>query len=450
MTTRKPTVLTRRQFLRHASIAAAAAWAGPLIVPGRVLGRDGGVAPSNRITFGFIGTGRQTLNANLPGFLHEPETQVVAVCDVDSWRMQQAQTRVAEHYARKNASGVAKGCDMVPDWREVIARQDVDAVMIATPDHWHVIMALAALNAGKDVSCEKPLTRSIAEGRLLADTVARTGRVFCTDSEFRSYGVYRRAAELVRNGKLGKLQRIITATPQDGTLAAPPTMPVPEELNYPMWLGPAPEAAYTEQRVHPRHDAKGRPGWLLIRDYADGMLANWGAHLNDIAMWANNTECTGPVEVAATGQFPPAGNLWNVVQEFEANFQFANGVRLTCRTDKPYIRFEGTEGWLQAGFPPRLELEPESLLDWSPGPEDVRLPIMKSEKRDFLDAVKARRQPQYSAEGGHRNASLSHLALASIELGRTLKWDPVKETVVDDPAANDYLRPKPLRAPWKL
>lgn len=434
---------------RTATVMAAAA-AGPLIVPGRVLGLDGGVAPSNRIAMGFIGTGRQSLNANIPGFLAQPDAQVVAVCDVDSWRLDGARQKVEEFYGKQSASGGFKGCHTTGDWREVIGRKDVDAVMISTPDHWHVLMALAALKAGKDVSCEKPLSRNVAEGRRLADTVRREGRVFCTDSEFRSYGICRRAAQLVRNGKLGKLQRIITGTPKDSTLAAPPKMPVPAELDYPMWLGPAPDAPYTEKRVHPRHNHGGRPGWLLIRDYADGMIANWGAHLNDIAMWANNTEHTGPVEVEAAGQFPPAGNLWNIIQEFEAHFLFANGVRLTCKSDRPFMRFEGSEGWVQVNYPISLEVNPESLLDWEPGPNDMHLPAMKNEKRDFLDAVKARRQPQYDAEGGHRNATLSHLALASIELGRKLKWDPVREIVVDDPAANRQLQPKPMRSPWTL
>lgn len=441
--------LSRRNFLRGLA-AGAAAFGAPLIVPGSVLGRAGQTAPSNRITLGFIGTGRQTAAVNIPAFLHQPDAQVVAVCDVDRWRMQRCQRQVEAFYGAKTEAGTFRGCAAFGDWRELVARPEIDAVMIGTPDHWHVLMALAALRAGKDVSCEKPLTRNVAEGRLLADTVKRLGRVFCTDSEFRTYRIYHQAVELVRNGKLGKLQRIVTATPKDSTLPAQTVMPVPAELDYDRWLGPAPERPYTVQRVHPREDHTGRPGWLCIRDYADGMLANWGAHLNDIAMWANDTEHTGPVEVQATGSFPPPGNLWDVVQEFEAEFRFANGVRLVCRTDQPSIRFEGSEGWIQLGYPPRIELSREEWLTWAPGPGDVRLPRMQSEKRDFLDAVKARRQPQYDAEGGHRNATLSHLALAAIEASRKLRWDPVREDVVGDAEANERLRPKPMRAPWKL
>jgi predicted dehydrogenase len=442
--------LTRRSFVRRAAVATGAAFAGPLIVPSRVLGLGGEVSPSNRITIGFIGTGRQATYANIPGFLRESDAQAVAVCDVDSWRLGQAQKQIEEFYAKQKPSGSFKGCASFRDWRDLLARRDIDAVMISTPDHWHVLTAIAAVKAGKDVACEKPLTRSIAEGRKLADLVAKEKKVFRTDSEFRSNKTFHHAAELVRNGKIGKLQRIITATPKDPTLDPQPDMTVPAELDYEMWLGPASKATYTEKRVHPRNDAKARPGWICIRDYADGMMANWGAHLNDIAMWANDTERTGPVEVVGTGKYPPRENLWNVILEFEVHFVFANGVQLTCKTDKPFIRLEGSAGWIEVGYPNDISTQPESLLSWKPGANDLVLPYKTSEKRDFLDAVKTRGQTQGDAEVGHRNTSLCHLGLAAIDLGRKLKWDPVKEQVMGDDEANQRLRPKPLRAPWRL
>lgn len=387
--------------------------------------------------------------ANIPGFLREPDAQAVAVCDVDLWRMDQARQQIERFYANRTASGTFKGCRMYRDWRQLVAAPDIDAVMISTPDHWHVRMAVAALKAGKDVACEKPLTRNIAEGRLLCQTVATTGRVFRTDSEFRCLRAWHRAAQLVRNGKIGQLEHVRTSTPKDPTLGPQPAQPVPPELDYDMWLGPAPDRPYTEKRVHPRHDLKGRPGWLCIRDYADGMLANWGAHINDIALWASGHEHTGPVEVQATGRYPPPGNLWDVILEFEAQFTFANGLKLTCVTDQPYIRFEGTEGWVQVKYPNELEAFPESLLSWAPGPNDVQLPFKSSEKRDFLDAVKARRQPLCDAEAGHRTTSLSHLALAAIQLGRKFRWDPVTEKAVNDEAVDRLLAPKPGRPPWE-
>jgi myo-inositol 2-dehydrogenase / D-chiro-inositol 1-dehydrogenase len=439
--------LSRRSFLRQTVSGSVILLGAPVFAPSSVLGLDGTVAPSNRITVGFIGTGRQAIYANIPGFLQEPDAQALAVCDVDSWRMGKAARQIDEHH-QKRGSGSSNGCTQIGDWRELLARRDIDAVMISTPDHWHVPIALAAIRAGKDVACEKPLTRNIAEGRTLADLVTKSGRVFRTDSEFRSNRTFHRAAELVRNGKIGKLLRIISGTPKDSTLPMQPEMPVPAELNFDMWLGPAPETSYTEKRVHPRHDDKGRPGWLCIRAYADGMLANWGAHLNDIAMWANNTEHTGPVEIEAKGSFPNKGNLWDVVQEFEAHFLFANGVRLTCKTDSAYLRFEGTEGTIHIVYPNQIETQPESLLSWKPGPNDLVLPFKTSEKRDFLDSVKTRKQPLYDCEAGHRNTSLSHLAIAAIEVGRKIKWDPVNERVIADEAATRALMPKSGRKKW--
>ncbi|HEY9171510.1 MAG TPA: Gfo/Idh/MocA family oxidoreductase [Verrucomicrobiae bacterium] len=443
--------MNRREFLTKTALTAGATCVAPLVLPSRVFGSSQRPSPANRITIGVIGCGRQTAYANIPGFLQEPDAQIVAVCDVDSWRMEKAKKQVEDFYAKRTDAGTFKGCAVFADWRDLIARKDIDAVMIATPDHWHVIQAIAALKAGKDVACEKPLTRSIADGRRLADLVKKTKRVFRTDSEFRSLRSYHQAAQLVRNGKIGRLQTILSALPQtkDWLYAREPEMPVPPELNYYLWLGPAPNKPYTENRVHPRHDLKGRPGWLSIRDYADGMMANWGAHMNDIAMWANNTEHIGPIEIEATGKYPPPGSFWDVIQDFEAHFLFANGVRLTCNIAEPLLRFEGTEGWIAVRYPTEISASDDALLAWKPGSNDMVLPFKKSEKRDFLDAVKSRQQPMYDAEAGHRNASLSHLALAAIDLGRKLRWDPVAEKVIGDREANKHLRPKPQRAPWR-
>jgi predicted dehydrogenase len=439
---------SRRAFLRTTSTLAGAFAVTPTIIPSSALGADGAVAPGNRITVGFIGVGRQATYANIPGFLREADAQCVAVCDVDSWRMANAKKVIEDAYAKSRTGGGFKGCATFRDWRELIARQDIDAVMISTPDHWHVPMTVAALRAGKDVACEKPLTRCIAEGRLMSDLVTKTKRVFRTDSEFRSSKVMHRAAQLVRNGKIGRLERILTATPKDPTLPAQPDMPVPAELDYEMWQGPAAQRPYTLQRVHPRHEAKGRPGWLCVRDYADGMMANWGAHLNDIALWGAGLDHTGPVEIEGTGKYHPQANLWNIIAEFDATFRYANGVTLRCQTDKPLIRWEGTDGWIQVKYPSEIEASNEALLSWTPGAKDVHLPFKTSEKRDFLDAVKSRQQPLYDCEAGHRNNSLAHLSLIAIDLGRKLKWDPEKETFPGDAEANGRLKPITWRAPW--
>lgn len=441
---------TRRRFLSSSLLAIGVSAAIPEIIPSTALGNGETPAPSNRITIGFIGTGRQTIYANIPGFLREKDAQCVAVCDVDSWRLELAKKFIEDYYAKNSVSGAYKGCATFSDFRQLLSRPDIDAVMISTPDHWHVPIAISAINSGKDVACEKPLTRSIAEGRKLADLVMAKKRVFRTDSEFRSSKSFHKAAQIARNGKLGKLQKIIVGLPKDDTLPMQPPMPVPPELDYDIWLGPAPEAPYTEKRVHPRHDARGRPGWICIRDYADGMLANWGAHLNDIALWGADLEHSGPIEISATAKFPPKNNLWNVFLEINATFVFANGLQLICKTDKPYIRFEGTEGWFQVNYPNQVDTSNEALLSWEPSSNDILLPFKHSEKRDFLDAVKSRTRPLYDCETGHRISSLSHLALASAELGRKIKWDPIHETVIADEEAATLLKPKPPRKEWKM
>jgi myo-inositol 2-dehydrogenase / D-chiro-inositol 1-dehydrogenase len=446
----KPQQVSRRTFLKGAAAVASAA-AVPTIIPARALGVDGAVAPSNRITVGMIGVGRQCLAFNLPFFISQPDCEVVALCDVDRWRLAVTAQRTASYYGEKhNRCPKVPDCPRYVDFREVLDRKDVDAVMISAPDHWHVPMSVAAVKAGKDVSCEKPLTRSIAEGRLLSDLVTKHKRVFRTDSEFRSLKQFHRAVELVRNGRIGKLHTIRTGMPE-GEAKSPPyvQMPVPEELNYDLWQGPAPERPYTEQRVHPIKGYE-RPGWLNIRDYDHGIILNWTVHLNDIAQWGNNTDRTGPVDVEGHGKFPPPGSLWDACYEFEFNCTYANGVKLICKTDHPYVRFEGEGGWIQASFGGvPLEAEPKSLLDSKIGPNELHFPLMH-EKRDFLNAVKTRGTTLEDAEVGHRTATLGHLGRIAIQLGRKLKWDPDQERFPGDDEANRLLSLPPGRSPWAL
>ena len=444
--------MNRRAFLR-ASATAATVCVAPTIIPAHALGADGSVTPSDRITVGMIGIGRQCLAYNLPFFMSQPDCEVVALCDVDRWRLEVTEERTASYYGeKKNRCPKIPSCPRYVDFREVLDRKDVDAVMISTPDHWHVPMSVLAVKAGKDVSCEKPLARSIAEGRLLSDLVTKHKRVFRTDSEFRSIKQFHQAVELVRNGRIGKLHTIRTTVPM-GESNSPPfvAMPVPEELNYDLWQGPAQVRPYTEQRVHPRKGYE-RPGWFNIYDYSNGMIQNFPAHLNDIAQWGNNTDRTGPVDVEGHGKFPPPGSLWDVCYEFEFACTYANGVKLICKTDTcpPSTRFEGEEGWVQANFGGvPLEAEPKSLLDAKIVPNKLHFPLIH-EKRDFLNAVKIRGQTLEDAEVGHRTCSLGHLALIAIQLGRKLKWDPDKEQFLGDDEANKMLSLPPGRSPWAI
>lgn len=438
--------ISRRRFL-SGSVAAGAGMAlfGPAIVPSSVFGAG---APSNRVTLGMIGMGRQAYHSNLKTFLGFSDVQIVAVNDVDSWRLGNAQKAVENGYAKEAASGTFKGCSTHKDFREILGRGDIDAVMISTPDHWHVPMATAAARAGKDICCEKPLTLSIAEGRVLSDTVRRYGRVFRTDSEFRSHQCFQKTCELVLNGRIGKVHTIRTGVPA-GDIAGTPQAPmvVPEELDYDLWLGPAPQAPYTLQRVHPRRSYD-RPGWMRVLDYCEGMVTNWGAHLNDIAQWGNGTERTGPVEIEGTGKFPTDG-VWNVLLSLDIRYRFANGVRMFYSISRPYVRFEGDEGWIEADYGKRsIKAEHESILKSPIGPNEIHLPL-KGEKRDFIDAVKTRGQTLADAEVGHRTTSLCQLGHIAIRTGRKLQWDPDAERFTNDESANRLLS-RPMRSPWRL
>lgn len=436
--------LSRRRFFQAAGSIGAAALVCPTIVPARALGAEGARPAGERINVGMIGVGRQAFMTNMKQFLAMPDVQLVAVCDVDSWRRDNAKRAIEETYAGQNQAGKYRGCDTYVDYEELLTRNDIDAVMISTPDHWHAPMALAAMKAGKDVSLEKPITRTIAEGRQLSDTAAKLKRVFRVDSELRSTAGVHRAAELVRNGRIGKVRKVTVGVPL-GDVGCPPqpTMPVPAELDYERWQGPAPRAPYTERRVHPPKSYE-RPGWMRHLYYCDGMITNWGAHLDDGAMWCTGLERTGPVEVWGKGEYPAADSFWNVLLNFEVNYRFADGLEWTYRTDKPYFRIEGTEGWVLADFN-SIQTEPASLMTAEIGPNEIRFP-RKTDKQDFIDSVKSRQDTLEPAEVGHRVTSLCHLGHIAIHLGQKLQWDPEAERFRDNEAANAYID-KPIHEP---
>lgn len=444
MTTKQPVSIGRRAFVAKAAASLGAAAAFPTIVPRSVFGAQ---APSNRIEVAMLGTGRQAMKPNLPQFLAIPDVQVVAVCDVDAWRMEQARAAVDAHYGTATRSGSWRGCATYGDFREVLAQSSVDAVMISTPDHWHVPMGILAARAGKHISVEKPLSISIAEGRALCDAVEKHGVVSRTDSEFRSLQPFWRAAELVRNGRIGKLHTIRTGVPPE-TEPVPkqPDMPVPADLNYDLWLGPAPWAPYTERRVHTPQRISGRPHWMRISDYADGMIANWGTHLNDVAQWANDTERTGPLEVEGTGTF--SKGLWNTITSFDLTYRYANGVTLHYKLDRPYVRFEGSDGWIEVEYPDKLSASADAILTSEIGPNETSFADTLSDKEDFISAIKTGGQTLEPVEVGHRTVSICQMGLIAVTLGYPLTWDPEKERF-DDNAANAMLR-RPIRQGWAV
>ena len=424
--------MNRRRFLRHTATAGAALVSLPTIIPARVLGAD---APSKKITIGIIGAGGHAIGWNLPKYLKLADVRVLTVCDVDRERMEFAKTKVDEHY--KNSD-----CAMTTDFREVLARPDIDAVMITTPDHWHTLISVMAVRAGKDVQCEKP-TLTIGEGRILIDAVRKHKKVFQTSTEDRSVPEYHRMAELVRNGRIGRLQKIEVILPRNPTEAGNPTpQPVPPELDYEMWLGPAPFAPYTKGRVH--------YNFRWIWDYSGGIICDWGTHLFDTAQWANDTEHSGPVEVEGTGTHWEGG-LYDTVKDYDVTYRYANGVVMTCKPGTPSIKFIGTKGWVgNSGWRAPVEASSPEILKSIIGPEEIRLYTNpEGEHRDFVDCVKSRKDPYFAVEIGHRVSTVCHLANIAIKQGRKLRWDPKAERFENDEAAN-AMRTRSMRAPWKL
>lgn len=449
--------MNRRDFLKQGTLAVATVGA-PTIVPASVFGKN---APSNRITIGMIGTGRQGFGQNLqgakipnvPGILDLPDAQVLAVCDADSWRMEEARKLVDGRYAAQSPSGRYKGCSTHLDFREILNRQDIDAVMISTPDHWHVPMGILATKAKKHVSCEKPLSLSVHQGRELVEAVKKYGVVNRTDSEFRSLRVQNRAVELVRNGRIGTLQKIEVVFPSDPTpVPIQGDMPVPKELNYGMWLGPAPYAPYTDMRVHTPFDLKKRPNWMRISTYAQGMITNWGAHYFDMAQWANNTDHTGPVEVVGKGEFPKS--LWNTMINFEVTYRYANGVVLTCQqtlTSKPSIKYTGSAGWiLLEGYPGTTTASNPEWLTMKPEKGELDLSTVLSDKGDFIASIKQNKPTSEPIEMGHRSISISQIGLIACQLEEKLIWNPEKELFTGNNQANALLAAPLARNPWNV
>jgi predicted dehydrogenase len=437
--------VSRRCFLKT-SAAVGAGLALPAIVPSSVFGAD---APSERIAVGCIGFGRMG-TGDLREALGFRQVQVVAVCDLDSKRAANAKQLVESRYAAQKADGTYKGCDTYGDFREMLARDDIDAVQIATPDHWHVLPALEAARRGKDIFLQKPLSLTIHEGRVLSDTVTRFSRVFQVGSQQRSDARFRQACELVRNGRVGKLQTVKVGFGTDPGCGPQPTMPVPENLNYDMWLGPAPWAPYTEQRVHPQNSINGRPGWLRIADYGAGMITGWGSHHLDIVHWGMDTEHTGPVEIEGRAEFPKDG-LWDVHGTFHIEYTYANGVRMMAVDEATYrngVLFTGDKGWV---FVSRgtIEAEPKSLLQETIGPGETRLYVSNNHKANFYECVKSRAMTIAPVEVGHRSCTACLLGEIAMRTGRKLQWDPAKEQFTNDEQANRMIS-KPMRAPWCL
>jgi predicted dehydrogenase len=422
--------LSRRAFLQK-SLAAGAVCALPIIVPSSVFGEN---APSNRIGIGIIGSGGQGI-LNLKAFLHKPSAQAVAVCDVDYKHREEARkiARLSESASHN-------------DFRELLARADVDAVVVSTPDQWHALISIAAAKAGKDIYCEKPLAFNVAEGRMLCETVKQYGRILQTGSHQRSDNNFRLACELVRNGRIGKIHTIKVEIPENSrpNPLTWKTEPAPSGLDYDLWLGPAQYRPYIQHGCH--------YNWHFIYDFGWGQLTNWGAHAIDIAQWGNGADLNGPVEVSGKAEFPKEG-LFETPLSYDIEYKYANGVRLLCKTGKAGIqespvRFEGTEGWIFVSRSSFLS-QPASIIQSIIGPDEIHLYRSRDHHQNFLDCIRLRTKPAVDVETGHRSATVCHIGGIAVRLGRKLQWDPIKECFINDTEADKMLA-RPMRSPWCL
>jgi predicted dehydrogenase len=367
-----------------------------------------------------------------------------ALCDVDSKRMKKTASIVEKFYAGHNLQVKPRSFE---DFREMLACEDIDAVIIATPDHQHAVNAIAAANAGKDIYLQKPLTYSLAEGQKLVKAVRKNNIILQTGSQQRSSIYFRKVCQLVRNQRIGKLQRIEVQIPTDkGTGVSTPAN-VPKNLNYDMWFGPAPMAPYTEHRVHPQANFS-RPGWIQIQQYCHGNVTNWGAHMYDIAQWALGTDTdSGPVQIEATGEFPDRG-LFDVHTGLKGKAVYANGVEMITRNGKPGVKFIGTDGWLwvQRGS---FDAHDREIFRSDPDQDKIKLYESSDHMGNFLECIRSRTEPITPVEVGHRSNSVCIIHHIAMKLNRKLKWDPAKERFIDDAEA-DKMLDFPHRKPWMV
>jgi predicted dehydrogenase len=443
---KSPSSINRRHFIKTALIAGAA----PLILPYGLRGQNN--APGKQITLGFIGIGKQG-SGLLHSCLPRNDVQVLAVSDVDSNRRDLAKQAVEAAYAKNSGSGSGsyKGCDSYSDFRELLARKDIDAVVVATPDHWHALVAIAAANAGKDIYCEKPVAHTVREGRAMVNAVRANRRVLQVGSMQRSSGEFRAACELVRNGVIGTVAKV------DVQVSGPPTFcNLPEDatepgLDWDAWLGPAPMRPYSAV-LSPRGMPRGFPDWRKFREYGGGGVCDWGAHMFDIVQWAFGFDETGPVEFFP----PPAPGA-----QFGVKMRYATGLEVTHQQDKiGGITFFGDKGKIyvhRGKFQLWLgdQLKSGPMDDYSPLlkellPADaVRLYRSTNHMSDWVKCMQTRKTPICDVETGHRSASVCNLVNAVYLSGKGFKWDPQAEQFVDG-TGDPSLLTREYRAPWKL
>jgi myo-inositol 2-dehydrogenase/D-chiro-inositol 1-dehydrogenase len=465
MPTESNDAISRRTFIQRTGVTAAAV-AAPMIIPARLLGAD---APSNRVRVGHIGAGRIAQGHDMVGVAGSDLADVLAVADLDARRAASGKTRVERLFAARNAP--TPKISVYTDYKELLGRSDIDAVTISLPDHQHAEVALRALRAGKDVYLQKPFTMTHAEGIILRDAVARSGRILQVGSQQRSWGPneqFRKAVELVRSGRVGQLRRVEIGLPIDPTAPDQPAQPVPTTLNYDMWLGPTPQVYYTEQRVHSQKlmpngepDVQSRPGWLRNESYSLGMITGWGAHHFDTAHWGMDMELGGPTRIEGRGEFP-SNKIWNVHGKYHIELTYPGNVIMTVSDELPNgIRFIGDDGWIfvsrdaqqQTASDPTskatalkpLDASDPKLLD--PNGVTVQMPHSLSHHKNWLECVKSRATPLAPAPIAHRANTACILSWIAMKLNRPLTWDAKAERFVNDAEA-DAMLSRPERGPY--
>lgn len=451
--------MERRNFIKKTVAGGAATLFVPTILPSNVFGQT---TANRKINVGQIGCGRIARDHDMPGVMQYDNARLIAVCDVDSNRAKDAKTLVQSYYAKKTGSDKAVDVKVYGDYRELLMNPDIDAVVISTPDHWHSQPAIEAALAGKDVYLQKPTSLTLEEGRILVDIIKKKGTILQVGTQQRAMPQFRIAAELVRNGRIGKIHTVKVGLPGDPGGPEAPQMPIPSNLNYDMWLGSTPEVPYTEIGVHPQK-GYGRPGWLRLEQFGAGMITGWGQHHYDSAAWGMDTELTGPISVESIAEFPKSG-LWNVHGDFMAKAEYANGI--TMYTSGGYtngIKYIGDDGWIfvsrgsytaSASDPvakdesaKALNASDPAILESVIGPNEIHLKKIDEQHGDWLNSIESRKDPISDVEKGHRACSICLITHISMKLGRKLNWNPKTEMFVNDAEANAMLK-RPQRYPY--
>jgi len=441
----RPNSSSRRDFIRRSSLTGigltAASVGFPTVIPGSALGKDGATAPSNRVNVGLIGLGLM-MKGHQRTMLGKTDVQVLAVCDVDKAKREAGKKLTEDTYAKQTGRDSYSGCDAYNEYERIIERDDIDAIMIVTPDHWHAPISLAAMRAGQDVYCQKPMTLTVNEGRLMSDAAKRHGAILQVGSQQRSNWAFRRASEIVRNGYIGNVHTIYARLGSFGAPQQFSEQPIPEGFDYDRWLGPTPWFPYNEDRVKGNYGG----GWRCFWEYGSRKNGDWGAHHFDIIQWALGMDDTGPNE------FIPKGFEGTEYQTHIYKDANGAGKDITVLRDHPtlngqMIQFIGDEGHVCVSRGNRIECSTPEFITMPLADKDVRLYDSPEHHTNWLESIKTRRAPICHAEIGHRTSTICHLSGIAERLGRPLTWDPKTETILGDEAASRQLD-RPRRAPY--